>query len=217
MTPPLNRSGFSGDGRWANAREILRDIGVTFGFWGLLLAVVWILDRVVGPGGGKSLEILLPRTPAEVAVWMLTSASAGFCEEIVFRGYVQRQLQALTRLGWPAVLGQGILFGLMHAYQGWRPVLRIGVLGVLFGVLAVWRKTLRPGMIAHGWQDLWAGWLSGAIRSDLTANGPEAAASIGQQRGDIAFGASAGENTSRIARETRITSPESSAIPIVIQ
>lgn len=148
-------------GRWANAWEVSRDVGIAMGFWGVLLTVGWVLARLVSHGGEKSLDLLLPRTRDEVVVWLLNSASAGFCEEFVFRGYVQRQLLALTQRGSVSVLGQGVLFGLMHAYQGWRPVLRICVIGILFGILATWRRTLRVGMVAHGWNDVWAGWLSG--------------------------------------------------------
>jgi hypothetical protein len=52
----------------------------------------------------------------------------------------------------------------MHAYQGWRAVTLISALGILFGGLAAWRKTLRVGMVAHAWQDVWAGWLSQAVK-----------------------------------------------------
>ena len=106
------------------------------------------------------MDVLLPQTLPEILAWIATSVSAGFCEEYVFRGYVQRQLLALTRSGAGAVVGQGLVFGLMHAYQGWRPVLVIIGMGILFGMLAAWRKTLRVGMVAHAWQDIWAGWLS---------------------------------------------------------
>jgi membrane protease YdiL (CAAX protease family) len=147
-------------GRWANAREVVRDVGIAFGFWAVLLAAGWAMERLVGHGGEKSLDLLLPRTRDEVIVWVLTSASAGFCEEFVFRGYVQQQLLALTHRVSVSVLGQGVIFGLMHAYQGWRPVLRICVIGILLGVLAAWRRTLRVGMVAHGWYDVWAGWLN---------------------------------------------------------
>ena len=54
----------------------------------------------------------------------------------------------------------GLVFGVMHAYQGWRAVVTISVLGMMFGGLAAWRRTLRIGMVAHAWQDVWAGWLS---------------------------------------------------------
>lgn len=150
-------------GRWTKASEVLRDAGIALGFWGGLLAVGWALETLLGPGGEKSLDLLLPRTPGEVILWLANSVSAGFCEEFVFRGYVQRQLLAWTSQAWLSILGQGVIFGLMHAYQGWRPVLRICAIGILFGVLAAWRKSLRPGMIAHGWYDIWAGWLGSAI------------------------------------------------------
>jgi len=150
-------------GRWANAREVLRDLGLAALFWGFLSAVAWGLEQLPLPAEAKSLDVLLPRSVLEVAVWIVTSASAGFCEEFVFRGYVQRQLLALSRSTTVAVVGQGLVFGVMHAYQGWVPATRIVVIGILFGVLAAWRRTLRVGMVAHAWQDLWSGWLERMI------------------------------------------------------
>jgi membrane protease YdiL (CAAX protease family) len=150
-------------GRWENGREILRDLGIATLFWGVMLAAAWGMDRVLGPGHQEALSILLPRTPVEVGVWFLTAASAGFCEEFVFRGYVQRQLLALSNNILAAVVGQAVVFGLMHAYQGWTLVIQVSIIGMLFGALAAWRKTLRVGMIAHGWHDFWAGWLGNVI------------------------------------------------------
>jgi membrane protease YdiL (CAAX protease family) len=147
-------------GRWATPREELRDLGIAAAFWGVLMGTAWGLDHLFPRVQTNSLDILLPKSVAEVSVWILTSVSAGFCEEFVFRGYVQRQLLAWSNSASIAVLGQALLFGMMHSYQGWAPALRIVGLGVLFGALAAWRKTLRAGMVAHAWQDVWAGWLS---------------------------------------------------------
>ncbi len=147
-------------GRWTNVREILRDLGIATLFWGVMSGAAWGIHGLLGQGHEKSLDILLPRTALEVICWIGTSASAGFCEEFVFRGYVQRQLLALSQSIWVAVLCQGLVFGVMHAYQGWRLVILISVIGMLFGALAAWRKTLRVGMVAHGWTDVWSGWLS---------------------------------------------------------
>jgi membrane protease YdiL (CAAX protease family) len=140
-----------------------RDLGLAALCWGVLLGVARGLDHLLSPGPAESLELLLPRSAVEVAAWILTSISAGFCEEFVFRGYVQGQLHSWTGSTPISVLGQGVLFGMMHAYQGWILALRIVALGVLFGALAAWRRTLRVGMIAHAWQDIWAGWLANAI------------------------------------------------------
>jgi membrane protease YdiL (CAAX protease family) len=152
-------------GRWGSVRDILRDFGIAALFWGVFIAVAWCVHRLLGQGEAKSIDVLLPRTAAEIAVWVVTSVAAGFCEELVFRGYLQRQLLALSGSRWAALSGQGLFFGVMHAYQGWRAVVSIGVLGVLFGALALWRNTLRVGMVAHAWQDIWAGWLSRLVMS----------------------------------------------------
>lgn len=147
-------------GRWGNAWDIVRDLGIAALFWGAFAAAAWSIHASLGEGHEKSVDVLLPRTVSEIVVWIATSASAGFCEEFVFRGYVQRQLLALSQRVWMAIVFQGLVFGGMHAYQGWRAVVTISILGMMFGGLAAWRKTLRIGMVAHGWQDVWAGWLS---------------------------------------------------------
>jgi membrane protease YdiL (CAAX protease family) len=150
-------------GRWASAQDVYRDLGLAAAFWGVLLGTAWGLDHLLPQGRAKSLELLLPRSAVEVGVWILTSVSAGFCEEFVFRGYVQRQLLSRSGSTPISVLGQSLLFGVMHAYQGWMLAIRVVVFGVLFGALAAWRKTLRVGMVAHAWHDIWAGWLAKVI------------------------------------------------------
>ena len=151
-------------GRWTNLSDVFRDLGLAALFWGVLLAAGWAMEAGFGHGQGKSLDSLLPHAPLEVFAWFLTSASAGICEEFVFRGYVQRQFLALSGRVWAAVLGQGVLFGLMHAYQGWKPTFEICLIGFLLGGMAAWRKTLRVGILAHGWHDFWAGWLGIVLR-----------------------------------------------------
>ena len=92
-------------------------------------------------------------------VWIATCITAGVCEEMVFRGYLQRQLHALSGNLAAAVVAQGIIFGLFHAYQGWKQVTVICVLGILYGALAAWRRNLRVNIVAHAWSDIWEGWL----------------------------------------------------------
>jgi membrane protease YdiL (CAAX protease family) len=154
-------------GRWGSRRELLRDLGIAALFWGAFFAVAWGMGGLLGHGSEKSVDVLLPRTALEVVVWIATSVSAGFCEELVFRGYVQSQALALSQSATVAVAAQGLVFGMMHAYQGWRAVVSISVLGMMFGGLAAWRRTLRIGMVAHAWQDVWAGWLSHLLTGRL--------------------------------------------------
>ncbi len=141
-------------GRWSSLKEVLRDIGVAAAFWLVWSAVALAVGFVLKPGHSEPTAFLNPKGAVEVTLWVMMSITAGFCEELVYRGYLQRQALALTGSAAIAVLAQGVLFGAGHWYQGGKKVIIIAVLGVLFGVLAQWRKSLRPGMIAHAWEDV---------------------------------------------------------------
>jgi CAAX protease family protein len=138
-------------GRWATPKEVLRDIALGAGLW-----AVWVglMNPHLLGGGTNAAQGLLPKGILESLAWIPVALSAGFCEELAFRGYLQKQFQAITgRAAW-AVPIQAIVFGVGHLYEGVGPVGRIMLYGVLFGLLAVWRKSLRPGMIAHAWSDI---------------------------------------------------------------
>jgi hypothetical protein len=151
-------------GRWTTWRSVAMDVAIALPFWVLWEAaafgVHWLLDpRVLGASGVKSVASLLPQSLLEILVWIAASITAGICEELAFRGFLQRQFHALTGNIGLAVLAQGLVFGLFHAYQGWRNVAVISVLGVMFGMLAAWRGNLRANIVVHSWADIWGGWL----------------------------------------------------------
>jgi uncharacterized protein len=100
---------------------------------------------------------LLPKSWSESAVWIAVSIAAGFCEETVYRGYLQRQLWNLTRSLPLALLLQAIIFGAGHIYQGWKPALVTAIYGLVFGLLAAWRRSIIPGAIAHAALDIIGG------------------------------------------------------------
>jgi len=139
-------------GRWMRLREVFRDLGIALGFLFIgnitLQGLAYVL-RAQNP----VLRNLLPRTHAEVILWIVLSLTAGICEEILFRGYLQRQFSALTHSVTGGILLQGLAFGGGHGYQGWKLMVAISVYGIIFGVLAQWRRSLRPGMMAHFLQD----------------------------------------------------------------
>ncbi|MGA2205663.1 MAG: CPBP family intramembrane glutamic endopeptidase [Terracidiphilus sp.] len=146
-------------GRWQSARDVLADVAIALPFWAVWEGVAYGVHWLLRSGAAKSVDSLLPKSLAEVLLWIATSVTAGICEEIAFRGYLLRQFQALTGgVAW-AVVAQAMVFGLAHSYQGWRNVTVISVLGVLYGALAVWRRNLRVNIVAHAWSDIWEGWL----------------------------------------------------------
>ena len=90
----------------------------------------------------------------------------GFVEEVVFRGYLQRQFIGWARGGVVAgVLASAVVFGGAHAYQGVRNIALLTVFGVLFSLLALYRRSLRAGMFAHSWHDLIAGLALALLKS----------------------------------------------------
>jgi membrane protease YdiL (CAAX protease family) len=146
--------------RWTSWKSLVIDVGIAVPFWVLWEGAGYGVHWLLGPGSARSVVSLLPQSLLEILIWIATSMTAGICEEMVFRGYVQRQFHALTGSVVMAVLGQGLVFGLVHSYQGWKNVIVICVLGILFGILAAWRRNLRTNIMVHAWADVWSGWLS---------------------------------------------------------
>jgi membrane protease YdiL (CAAX protease family) len=152
-------------GRWGSLKDLAIDIGVAFLFWIVVAGVLLGLGKLLGvnTGGMRAVKALLPQGWVEMAAWVVLCVTAGFCEEFLFRGYLQRQLLALTgRIEW-AIAFQALVFGAAHVYQGMKGVLTIAVYGAMFGVLAALRRNLRPGMIQHAGQDIFSGIVGSAL------------------------------------------------------
>lgn len=146
--------------RWTGRSAFVRGVVITIVFWFIWEGSGRAMHRLLGPSDIRNVASMLPRTALEIFVWILVSISAGFCEEFVYRGYLQRQFAAMTRSGATGVVLQAVVFGVSHGYQGWKQVVIIAVLGALFGLLAQWRQSLVPGMAAHAWADIYSGWLN---------------------------------------------------------
>jgi membrane protease YdiL (CAAX protease family) len=153
-----NVSTLSG-GRWSSWKSVAVDLGIAIPFWVVWEAAAFGVHWLLGTSSAKTVDSLLPQSLLEILIWIATSITAGVCEEMAFRGYLQRQLHASSGSVVVAVLGQGLVFGLGHSYQGWKNTIVITVLGILFGALAAWRRNLRANIIVHAWADVWEGWL----------------------------------------------------------
>jgi uncharacterized protein len=140
-------------GNWARSIYILRDIAIAVAFLIAAAGVLSGLDYFVKTAPNQAIRNLLPQGPIEVVLFLATSLTAGFCEELIYRGYLQRQFTGLTHTVAGGIVLQAIAFALTHGYQGWKFVLLIAVLATMLGLLAHWRRSLRPGMIAHALQD----------------------------------------------------------------
>jgi membrane protease YdiL (CAAX protease family) len=151
-------------GRWANAEDVLIDLVIASAFWLLAVAVLGAGAKLMHLDEAgrfdsmrRQLGFLIPATTLELLIWFSVSATAGFSEEIIFRGYLQRQFAGITGSMLAGVLISAAIFGAAHGYEGGPRMILIGIYGLMFGLLAWWRKSLRPGMIAHAWHDAFSG------------------------------------------------------------
>ena len=152
-------------GKWDTAKDVFRDIAISLGFWVASLAVLAATAFAIhARGAAESVRGLLPQTHFEVVLWILTSLTAGICEEIIFRGYLQRQFCAWVGMVPAGVLLSAAVFGAGHLYQGSKQAIVIAVYGVLFGILAEMRKSLRPGMMTHAVHDTIIGLVARLVR-----------------------------------------------------
>ena len=145
-------------GWWRNLREFGADVGVA----GLaLLAAQFATDRLAAllAGPRPNTAFLLPHGVLDVTLWVLVSGVAGFCEEVVFRGYLQRQFTALTGSALLGVLLQALAFGVSHGYQGSSSIATTAVYGLMLGLLAWWRGNVRAAAITHAATDILGGLL----------------------------------------------------------
>lgn len=113
---------------------------------------------------------ILPRTRNERAWFMALSATAGLCEELIYRGFVVWALVPWLGL-WPAALVSVAGFGVAHAYLGRQGVVRATLAGAVFAVVVVGLGSLYPAMILHAALDIGAGALGYALLRDASGEG----------------------------------------------
>jgi membrane protease YdiL (CAAX protease family) len=104
---------------------------------------------------------MLPRSPLEFIVWFFVSASAGICEELIFRGYVLQQFTAWTRMPIASIFFAALLFGSVHLYEGLGAILPLTALAVVYGfVVRYFKGDLRAVIVAHTLQDFLVAFLA---------------------------------------------------------
>ena len=140
-------------GNWSSPSRFFSDLGIGALVWLAMLGIARFLDGLLPALQGNSINVV-PQSAVEMALWISLSATAGFVEELVFRGYLQQQF---ARFGLPvagAIALQAVVFAFGHIYEGANSVVVISVYAVMFGILAAALKNLRPGMIGHVTSDV---------------------------------------------------------------
>jgi len=145
---------------WSAWRDGARDSLLAIGTIVLVALVSRGLVFLLG-NFSPDTAFMVPTNFAESTGWIVLSITGGICEEIAYRGYLQRQLWAFTGRLPIAVCLQAVAFGAVHIYQGWKAVVVIIGIGLVLGSIAAWRRSLIPGTIAHSILDIIGGLFGG--------------------------------------------------------
>jgi len=147
---------------------------VVHGRWRILITAIvgaatlgtlqWFNLRRMGRSREKARKFLeelaqriLPQSRVELLPYLGLAATAGLCEEFLYRGFA---MAALIRAGlpvWGVVLSSSILFGLAHLYQGRGGIVSTLVIGTVFGTARILYDGLVPVMLWHFAVDAVAG------------------------------------------------------------
>lgn len=136
-------------------RRVVAMIGIPL-VVGLVLIVAHAVSGVNHAAASEPSSVVAPATTGERVFWVFMSFTAGFCEELVYRGFSIRALQGSNMRTWLAVGLATLAFVLMHGISVIRlsPFVTIYIAGLLFSALFLWRRSLVPGVCLHTLIDL---------------------------------------------------------------
>jgi len=146
--------------RWHSWQDFYRDmkLAINVMVFNILVAV---LAALVLPTGHYAPDPMIPRKMAPLLGFIPIACTAGFTEEIMCRGYLQRQFYALTGRPAVALVLQAAVFSLAHGYdQSIAGFAARFSAGLTFGAIAISRRSLLPGILGHACQDCLAGALA---------------------------------------------------------
>jgi membrane protease YdiL (CAAX protease family) len=120
------------------------------------------LETELGP-----LKMFLPSNKPEFIAFILIAFTAGICEELLYRGWLQNLLVYGTGSVWIGLVVGAIIFGLGHAYQGKMGIIQTGIYGLILGSVFILTKSLVAGQVLHVIVDAVNGMVGGYALSFL--------------------------------------------------
>jgi membrane protease YdiL (CAAX protease family) len=100
---------------------------------------------------------LVPNAARDLWWWALVSVSAGFVEELVYRGVMATLLQRISGSWWLAVALAVTSFCIAHYVQGWRSMAAIALISTAMHATVRLTGNLYTAMVVHAVYDMLAG------------------------------------------------------------
>ncbi len=128
-------------------------LGVLTALWGLSNPALHLHSK---------LGALFDPSPWHVYSALAAGLAAGFCEEIIFRGFVMQELAGAGQARWVQVIASAFLFGVAHAgllhggiVAGLLVIVPTAILGALYAVIYLsGKRSLMPVIVSHFMNDV---------------------------------------------------------------
>ncbi len=112
--------------------------------------------------------LVLPREASELPAFLGVSLTAGFCEELLCRGFLIWIFQPFV--GWWIAAGASLaIFTLGHLYQGTSGMVKCGVLGAVMTAIVFLTHSLWPAIVLHAAIDCMGGLIGWLILREPAA------------------------------------------------
>jgi membrane protease YdiL (CAAX protease family) len=112
---------------------------------------------------------LFPQDDVERLAFFALVITVAICEELIYRGFVQRVFQDWSNGAvFAGVFGSAVYFAVAHLYQGRRGLASTFAIGLIFAGVRAWTDSLLPPIAAHFVADITVGLLApGRIQSAM--------------------------------------------------
>ncbi len=119
-----------------------------------VLASLGGAKRVLSDDYARALRAVVPSDRPQWVWFVPVAASAGICEEFLYRGYALTIIAASTQSIALGALASSLAFGLGHAYQGRPGMVGATITGVAYAAIFIITGSLYPCMLGHFVQDI---------------------------------------------------------------
>lgn len=130
--------------RWNRWQGAILDLGVACATLLVMAFIGNLSNALLVPlqHDSATFRSMVAQNGVEAFAFLAAALTAGFVEEFVFRGYLQRQFHALSGSTILASALQVIIFTQGHFYQGWVRLVPVLLIGILLTAVALWRRSL---------------------------------------------------------------------------
>jgi membrane protease YdiL (CAAX protease family) len=142
----------------ANLAGVLLMLGLLLALGGAMVALRPWCAAPYDQAPAAFPAIMYPATTLEAALWVFAAVSAGFCEELIYRGFAIRVLVGRGMRTWLAVVLASLSFVMIHGAAGLIMLPMLFLVGVVYSGIFLWRKSLTLGILLHAVFDLFAVW-----------------------------------------------------------